>query len=84
MKILFYALFAIILSSCMTSQEVEQRSLNQANGKCQRYGFKPNTNAFASCVQKEMNSSYSYGAGQNPMEAYNSSLCTTGYKEYCK
>lgn len=84
MKYLLCLFYIGALSGCMTSQELEQMQYDDAYKKCQRYGFKPNTNPFASCMQKEMNPQNAYSSGQNPMDAYNNSLCTTGYKEHCK
>lgn len=52
-RIVGIAALAVALCGCATTTPAERLAGNQAS--CQAYGFKPNTDAFASCImQQEM------------------------------
>ena len=52
-KLAFISCLAIVLTGCGTKQRVDDRALDEA--ACVEYGLKPNSDAFALCIQNEVN-----------------------------
>jgi hypothetical protein len=50
MKVAIFACLAVVLAACTTMSPQERRAMDEET--CRSYGFRPDTDAFATCLQR--------------------------------